>query len=243
MLEQVAPIYSKLPIPAEGVEFGDHKLAAADVETLLSPILTDERKDRIEHVLSNRTHNFVPVLEHIFDRGNVNAVMRSAEAFGFYNFHIIEKEQATYKESNRITKGTHKWLDINVSSSTKETITHLKDRGYKVYCTDLESARPLDQIDFSQPTALVFGNERDGVSAEMKDLSDGNCILPMQGFAQSFNISVAAAICFYHVYQQRMSSLGQSGDLTKDEKIWLRANYYLKTFGDIEKLEKLVTKN
>ncbi len=236
------PQYSSLPFQGEALQIGSYKLSASEVIKSLEEIITEERKQKIEQVINARSNDFIPVLEDIYDRGNTNAVMRSAEAFGFYNFVTIDKEGARFKESNRITKGTHKWLDVKKHTSVKSAVSDLKKKGFKIYCTSLESSVPIADIDFTQKTALVFGNEKEGVSSEMQELADGNCIIPMEGFAQSFNISVAAAISFYHVYLQRVQALGKNGNLSDDEMLNLKANYYIKSFGKIEKFKQLIIK-
>src|SRR5690606_7690948 len=101
----------------------------------------------------------------------------------------------------------------------------LKEQGYRVLATDLEASHSIDEIDFTQKTALVFGNERDGISDEMHALADGTVRIPMLGFAQSFNISVAAALCFQYVLQDRIRRRGSQGDLTERERTILRAAY------------------
>lgn len=240
-LELVAPVYSELPMPLDKISCDEGDISARQVIELLDNVITEERIEKINKVILSRTNNFIPVLENIYDRGNINAVMRSAEAFGFYNMYIVEDEDAPHKESNRITKGTHKWLDIHKHSSAKSAVTELKSNGVQVYCTHLEASKNIAEIDFTKPTALVFGNEAKGVSDEMLSLCDGNCIIPMEGFAQSFNISVAAAISFYHVYLKRVEALGANGDLSQVQQEWLKANYFIKSFGGLEKFKKLVT--
>jgi len=240
-LEAIAPVYSQLPMPLQSLVCEEGEVSTQQVIDMLSDVITAERIEKINKVVSTRTNSFIPVLENIYDRGNINAVMRSAEAFGFYNFYIVEAEKAPHKESNRITKGTHKWLDIHKHSSARSAITELKADGVQVYCTHLEASKNIAEIDFTKPTALVFGNEARGVSEEMLGLCDGNCIIPMEGFAQSFNISVAAAISFYHVYLKRVEKLGANGDLNNEQQKWLKANYFIKSFGGLEKFKKLVT--
>ncbi|MCB0341736.1 MAG: RNA methyltransferase [Pseudobdellovibrionaceae bacterium] len=195
----------------------------------LSPQITARRLARMKEVVAERTYSFASVLENIYDRGNVSAVMRSAEAFGFMNFHIVEQPDARFKAANRVTQGTDKWLDIKKHASTSACVSQLRGYGYKIYATHLEASVPIDEVDFSQPTAVVFGNEKDGVSDEMLSACDGRIILPMHGFAQSFNISVAAAITFYHVYQARTAALGKSGDLSEQDQQILFARYIQKS--------------
>ena len=195
---------------------------------LLRPFITEERQARIESALQFRTRSVVPVMENIYDRGNISAAMRSAEAQGFFEFHIIEAEEARFKTANRVTQGADKWLDVHEHHSTGEAVSKLKTRGYKIYATDLEAAVPIDEVNFSEPCALVFGNEKEGITPEMRELSDQNIILPMRGFSQSYNISVAAALSFYHAFQQRLQKRGTSGDLSEEELQTLRANYFYK---------------
>ncbi len=191
----------------------------------LSPLVTQERLETLKNVISKRTQGFVPVLENIYDRGNTSAVMRSAEAFGFYQMHLIEKENQVFKSANRVTQGADKWIDTRVFNSTQESIKDLKSKNYQIFATHLDSAQPLDSIDFSKPTALIFGNEKDGVEQETLKHIDGTVIIPMQGFSQSFNISVAAALCFYHVFQYRKNRLKSEGDLSSNQQEALLANY------------------
>ncbi len=189
----------------------------------LQDFITQDRKSKIEEVLKKRSAHFAPVMEGIYDRGNISAVMRSAEAFGFYNFHIIETSNE-FKKSQRVTQGADKWLDVKKWKKTSGCISHLKSSGYQVYSTHLsKDAIPFDELDFSKKTAVVFGNEKDGVSDEALKLSDGNVLLPMSGFTQSFNISVAGALSFQRAYLHNLPKIGDA------EAKMLRALYYFKT--------------
>lgn len=194
----------------------------------MSAILTPERKERIREVVDKRTYDIIPVLDGIHDLGNVSAVMRSAEAFGLQELHFVENQQK-YKISQRTSKGTDKWLDVIRWKESLACAQDLKKRGYQIVATHLDAtAVPISQVDFSKKTALILGNEKDGVSKEILEMSDVRCIIPMQGFAESFNISVAAAVSFYHIYQDRMKKLGHHGNLTQEQKNYLIADYFLR---------------
>lgn len=192
---------------------------------VLGPLLTDSRKAKIEAVIEARTCTVVPVLEGLYDRGNVSAVLRSAEALGYENVHVIESSEH-FKQANRVTQGAEKWLDVLTWPDTPSCVQHLQTQGYRVLATCFEEATPLPEIDFTVPTALVFGNEKEGVSPELLEMADGRAVLPMIGFSQSFNISVAAALCLYHIQQDRIRRQGYHGDLESEEKRRLRAAYY-----------------
>lgn len=170
-----------------------------DVDLIINSfefLLTEPRREKINRIVQFRSPSLIPVLENIYDRGNISAVMRSAESFGFYKFHIIDSV-SQFKESARVTQGADKWLNVKKWKSTEPALLSLKEQGVKIYTTALtESAVEIQDLDFSSPVALVLGNEKDGVSQTALDLSDGNVLIPMVGFTQSFNISVAAALCF-----------------------------------------------
>ncbi len=210
------------------VEFRGVTYVAEDVVELLSPRLTPERLARVDDVLNSRLGGIIPVMENIYDRGNTSAVMRSAEAMGLYRIHIIEKGER-FKEANRVTQGADKWLEVMKWRDTSQCVRALKAQGVRVYATHLERADPIESLDFTQPTALVFGNEKEGVSEELLREVDGNVIIPMYGFVQSFNISVAAALCFYQATMARRQRLGVAGDLDERERLRLKSLYYLRS--------------
>ena len=175
----------------------------------LSQHVTPERWEKIQKVAQQRLPQMSVVLEDIYDRGNASAVMRSAEAFGIYKFHMIERQEK-FKESNRVTQGAHKWLQIQKWDSTKKCIEHLRAQKIKIYVTHLDpTARPLHTVPTDEPFALCLGNEKDGATQELIDLADDTVFIPMRGFVQSFNISVAAAISFYDL-QKRLTPPAQT---------------------------------
>ena len=203
----------------------DHR----DVLDFILPVLTAERRARIDLTVENRCFSVVPVLEDLFDRGNVSAVLRSAEAFGLGQVHLIQKTER-FKESQRTTAGADKWVEIQQWKTTKDCIENLKANGLQIVSTHLSpKSVPISEIDFSKPTAVVLGNEKEGISSEMVEMSDHCVVIPMKGFVQSFNISVAASIAFYHLTQDREKRRGLSGDLNTEQKNILKAVYAART--------------
>jgi tRNA (guanosine-2'-O-)-methyltransferase len=194
----------------------------------IGPLLTAERRQKIDRVVAGRNFETAVVLESIYDRGNISAVMRTAEGLGFANFHVIETHEK-FKESQRVTQGADKWVDVQKWSQTSDCIKSLKAQGYKICVTTLEASKPLADVDFSGKMALVLGNEKDGASPEMIAAADERIIIPMPGFVQSFNISVAGALCLYHILQDRIRRRGGNADLTPEQQDILRAVYYLRT--------------
>ena len=217
------------PLRDDRFVFGGRRFSPREVVEKLTPFLTPERVERIDDVLRGRTRTVVPVVEGLVNMGNVSAVMRSAEALGFQDFHVITGGES-FKDSKRTSQGAEKWLDVFQWPTPADCAAYLKSEGCRIVATHLsEESIPIDDVDFTVPTAVVFGNERDGISNEMLDLADEKVIVPMVGFVQSFNISVAAAVTLYHAYRDRLARQGHHGDLSDDERAELRAVYYLRS--------------
>ena len=109
--------------------------------------------------------------------------------------------------------------------STEEAIREVKARGYRVLTTVFEGGHPLEHYDWTVPTAVILGNERDGVSDEAKRLADGGVYISMNGFTESLNVSVASSMIMHHAVQDRTRRLGSHGNLSEREKETLRAVY------------------
>ncbi len=219
---------SRFPFSAEIALSSDLKIHYSLALKYLDSVLTKERVQKIEKVVQNRTFDVAVVLESIYDRGNISAVMRTSEALGFVNFHVIETQEK-FKEANRVTQGSDKWVEVKKWKNTLEAVKNLKAQGFKLCVTTLEEAKPIDEIDFSEPVAFVLGNEKEGVSREMLEAADHRMIIPMQGFVQSFNISVAGAIGLYHIQQDRRRRLGKISELDQEQRDILKAYYGLRT--------------
>ena len=209
--------------------FGDSVLTPADIIEILGPRVSTDRKALFERVLGARTENVVAVIEGMVDLGNVGAVMRSADGFGIQTVHTIDTAGA-YKRSKRTTQGADKWIDRIRWDDPDACVDQLHREGFRVLATDLAvGARPLDRIDLSERVALVFGNELDGISDRMREIADERVVIPMSGFAESFNISVAAAVAFAEVRRQRIAALGRSGDLPAERRDTIRAVWHMKS--------------
>lgn len=199
------------------------KFAARAAEQTIADLLTDDRLAVIDRVLAERTRGVIPVLDQIYDSGNISAVLRSAESMGFMECHIIG-DKKRFRSSKRITQGAHRWMDIRRWTDPKNCLQTLKDRGYLICATSFENAVPIETVQFDGPIALIFGNEREGVSQEALQMADLRCYIPMVGFTRSFNVSVAAALVLHEASKSRRAN-GLGGDLTQTEIQGLRKFY------------------
>ena len=227
LLEEAGP-------PAAGgfpLAVGGHRLTAAQVLRHLAPFLTERRRARIETVVAGRTRAVVPVVEGLVNVGNVSAIMRTAEALGCQDLHVVTGDDA-FKQSTRTSQGAEKWLDVRTWSAPEACAAHLHAEGYAIVAMHLsEAAVPIGEIDFAQKTALVFGNEQGGASEAMLEAADRHSVVPQAGFTQSLNVSVAAAVALYHARQARA---GSASDLSAAEQKALRARFYLHSVTEAE---------
>lgn len=167
--------------------------------------MTPERKDRLSTVLSHRQPDLTVVLENVFDPHNISAVMRTCDAVGVQDVHILNTRIPRHKKwGAKSSSSAAKWLTVHSHESAKDCFTILRQRYSTILTTHLSSdAVSLYDIDFSQPVALVFGNEHNGVSDDIRALADGNFVIPQVGIIRSLNISVACAVSLYEAYRQK----------------------------------------
>ena len=137
-----------------------------------------------------------------------------------------------YKQSARSSAGAEKWLHVEVWEDPADCMAAARSLGYQVVATHLrENSIAIHEVDWTRPTAVVLGNEHGGVSDAVLQAADHCAIVPMHGFVESFNVSVAASLVCYEARQQRLQRLGTSGDLSPEEQEVLRAVYSLRTAG------------
>jgi len=198
----------------------------------LEGFVSERRRGRLHDVLQERTNHLQLVLEDVYQTHNFSAVLRSADIFGIQTTNFIENRNK-YKISEDVSMGSTQWLTLNRfqhhPNNTVACLTDLKDKGYKIVATSLhKNSVSLDEIDISNPFALVFGTELTGITKDVEDMADEFVQLPMYSFTESFNISVCAALCMYHL-SSRIRKEVPNYQLSEAEKEdiyidWLKAS-------------------
>lgn len=225
------------PVDADPFQFGETRVPPERIVALLRPHMTDRRLQRIRDVVTERTRTVVPVVEGLVNTGNVSAVMRSAEALGYQDVYVVEGDNERYKHSQRTAGGAQQWLDVWRWEGPAAFAGHLRERGYRLVATHLHADTvPIRDLDFTEPTALIFGNEEAGVSETMMNEVDAACEIPLPGFTESFNVSVAAAVALYHAQQDRLNRQGRHADLSDAEQDRLMARFCLRSVTEPEKI-------
>jgi len=212
------------------IKFLDKKFrdqAIIELESLMTP----KRQQRFKDVIHGRTEYMSVVLEDIYNPQNANAVIRSCDCFGIQNVHLIE-DRNIHEERNETSKGAEKWLNVHrynkpETNQRLECIQQLKLDGYRIV-----SAMPhkegvtLDEFDVTKGKfAIVLGNELHGVSEEIAQLSDEYINIPMYGFTESLNLSVAGALCMNHLRLKMEKELDhwliEGDDLQNLKLLWV----------------------
>ncbi len=170
--------------------------------------MTNERRQRIETVLSKRQNDLTIVLENVFDPHNISAVMRSCDAVGVQEIYVLTTKIPRHKKwGERSSSSAAKWLTVHQFDTAEECFAELRKKYSTILTTHLSAdAVSLYEIDLSKSMALVFGNEHAGVSDEIRALADGNFIIPQVGMIQSLNISVACAVSLYEAFRQKQAA-------------------------------------
>lgn len=171
--------------------------------------MNEHRLARITEVVKNRQSNIIVVLEDIHDPHNAAAILRTCDAMGIQDVWFIFEKEKPYNPK-RVGKATsssaNKWLTFRTFTSAAACIRALKKQKYIIMVTALTDAAVSlkDYQDNLKPLAIVVSNEHSGVSDTMLSSSDIIMKIPMQGFVQSMNVSVAAAIVLWEITKQRI---------------------------------------
>jgi len=167
--------------------------------------MNEVRREKLQQVLNNRQFDITVVMENVHDPHNISAVMRTCDAVGIQEIYILNTLIPEHKKFGaKSSSSAAKWLTIHTFTDTNACVTALRKKYAKIYTTYLsDSATQLYQLDLTESIALVFGNEHAGVSDEIRELADGNFIIPQVGIIKSLNISVACAVTIYEAFRQK----------------------------------------
>lgn len=166
------------------------------------------RDERIALIQSQRWEDLALVIEEVDDPHNIGAILRTCEAVGIRTVHLIHKDKSPrLKELSASASSATKWLNLKRWSGAQECVDFLRVGKFQILITAIDP-RGKAHFDFNLtlPTAVVLGNEQKGVSEIIKKASDGIIAIPMRGFIQSLNVSVAAAVVMYEALRQRTES-------------------------------------
>ena len=163
------------------------------------------------------------------DPHNASAILRSADAFGVQRVHIIPAPSG-FHVSRPISKNAHRWLELKRHDAAEACADALEADGYRIYVASMEGTVTPRELSRESKVAVVFGNEHSGPSPAMRARAAGTYAIPMSGFVESLNVSVAAAITLQALTQDR------PGELDDPAQAELIARWLLNTVRDGERV-------
>jgi tRNA (guanosine-2'-O-)-methyltransferase len=206
----------------------------------LKQFVTERRWELFLQVIEQRTRYITVALEDIYQPQNASAVLRTSDCFGIQDVHIIENYNE-FKINPDVELGAAQWLNIyqykSLENNTLNTINQLKKNGYRIIATtphtnDIE----LEDFDLIKGKAVFFfGSEQPGLSKIVLENADEFLKIPMQGFTESFNISVSAAIILYHL-SHKIKKTGIDWQLSSEEKKAVLLNWLKYSIKDSDRI-------
>ena len=168
--------------------------------------MTPERLARINEMLDNRQVDLTVCLDKVHKTNNIAATVRTADSVGIHQVHAVMPEESLWVSGNT-SSGSHRWVNTIKHVTYQEAFEQFKAQGMQILATTFsDTAVDFREADYTKPTVIVLGNERDGVSPEAIASADQHIIIPMVGMVQSLNVSVAGALIMYEAQRQRQQA-------------------------------------
>ncbi|WP_434931009.1 tRNA (guanosine(18)-2'-O)-methyltransferase TrmH [Shewanella sp. HL-SH5] len=178
--------------------------------------MSPERFARINQMLDNRQVDLTLCLDTVHKTQNIAAVIRTADAVGIHKVHAVWPD-VQMRVSGNTASGSQQWVKTIVHDNMSQAASQFTAQGMQVLATNFsDTAVDFRDIDYTKPTVIIMGNERDGVSDEGLAIADQHIIIPMLGMVQSLNVSVASALIMYEAQRQREQA-GMYGTRHLDE--------------------------
>lgn len=219
----------------EGMNTKNKKLLAEFYE-----IITENKREMFDRIAADRTRHLTVVLENVYQEHNASAVLRTCDCFGIQELNVIEKNNQ-YKVQRDIALGAGRWVDMRNfdqgDNVTMDCLNKLKSEGYKIVATSPHVEVSMHEMDLTQPMALVFGTERQGISDEVIAAADEIVSIPMYGFTESFNISVSVALML-SALRNRLEKSDLPWKLSEDEQDALKIKWCKKILNGGDALER-----
>lgn len=171
---------------------------------------TPERADRLRRVIEWTQPGLALVAENIHDPHNIAAIMRSCDAVGARQLHLLYNDEPFpnfSRTGKKSSSGARKWLERHKHRTVEGCFSALREGGFRILTSTLsDDAVSLYDLDLTEPVAIVLGNENRGASEEACRNADVRYMIPMMGMVQSLNVSVAAAVTLYEAMRQRRAA-------------------------------------
>ena len=165
--------------------------------------MTPERARRIRETLDRRQPDLRVVTDSVHKGHNLSAIVRSCDAFGVLWLHAVVADR-DFRTFRSTAMGSQRWVEIRRHDGVQDAMAVVRGDGLQIVCAHLDE-RSVDyrEIDYTRPTAILMGAEKQGPSAAAVAGADATITIPMVGMVESFNVSVATAILLAEAHRQR----------------------------------------
>jgi len=165
--------------------------------------MTPERLQTIKNSLDRRQPDLTVVMENVRKPHNLAAVARTLEAVGGMQIHAISA-LSSIRLSQMAAGGIRKWISVRKYPTTEQGLQRLKQQGHRIIATTLSAtSKDYREIDYTGSTAILVGEELEGISERAIELADETISIPIAGMVQSLNVSVASGLVLYEAWRQR----------------------------------------
>lgn len=165
--------------------------------------IVEQQKYNIEELLNIKNPHFM-VLDNLQDPGNLGTIVRTAEGAGVDAVFLSKESVDIYNPKTiRSTMGSIYRMPVVYVEDLLELLNTFRKKGIRSYAAHLEGKNSYDKEDYKGGTAILIGNEGNGLRDEVADSADVWVQIPMQGKVESLNAAIAASILMFEVYRQR----------------------------------------
>lgn len=176
------------------------------VYAFLSPIDFYNIENILPGIYEQGRNPFLLVLDRVTDVRNFGAIARTAECVGVDAIIIPQKGSASVNaDAVKTSAGALYNMKVCKENNLKKTLTFLQNSGIQIVAATEKATDMIYKADFSLPTAILMGNEGEGISDELLKIADRIVKLPMEGKTSSLNVSVATGVFLYEVVRQRIN--------------------------------------
>ena len=181
------------------------------IVALLEPLVLEQRQEKLRSVAAQRLSSVTVVMDAPHDPHNAAAILRSCEAFGVGEAHVVLRSER-FRTSRAVARGTERWVSLHVHRAPASAIGSLRRSDMRLVAAHPEGRLlPADLASIARVAVLV-GNEHDGIRHELRTAADDTVRIPMRGFVESLNVSVAAALLL------EAATRGRAGDLNEEQR-------------------------
>lgn len=147
--------------------------------------------------------SLILALENIQDPGNLGTIIRTAEGAGVTGVIMSNNTVDIYNPKVvRATMGSIFRVPFTYTEDLPQCIMNMNDKGFDTYSAHLQGTSFYD-FDYKKPTVFVMGNEGNGLSDELSEVTKHKILIPMEGKVESLNVATASTVLMYEAMRQR----------------------------------------